>query len=67
MGHLFKNVALMKRTHRDWGSWGELVEIRMESKVTTLSRLFPEDSALLRKEEDGRGRHLSVVVKVRRT
>ena len=34
---------------------GETVEIRIGPKVTTLSRLFSVDSALLRKEEDGRG------------
>jgi hypothetical protein len=59
---LHKNVALMKTDSSGLRFWGRLVEIRMESKVTMLSRLFPVDSALLRKEKEGRRRHSSAVV-----
>jgi hypothetical protein len=55
MGHLFKKCSVDENGLIGIEVLGETVEIRIGPKVTTLSRLFSVDSALLRKEEDGRG------------
>jgi hypothetical protein len=63
MGHLFKKCCVDENGLIGIEVLGGLVEIRMGPKVTTLSRLFPVDSAPLRKEKDERGHHLSAVGK----